>query len=63
MAWAAGSLVELLDGFDGMALCAALIALEYPVLANEESVGLPACIDPVLNRCPGDAGQQRPLPR
>jgi hypothetical protein len=57
MAWAAGSLVELLDGFDGMALCAALIALEYPVLANEESVGLPACIDPVLNRCPGDAGQ------
>jgi hypothetical protein len=57
MAWAAGSLVERLDGFDGMALCAALIALEDPVLANEESIGLPACIDPVLNRCPGDAGQ------
>jgi hypothetical protein len=57
MAWAAGSLVERLNGFDGMALCAALIALEYPVLANEESIGLPACIDPVFNRCPGDAGQ------
>ena len=63
MAWAAGSLVELLDGFDGMALCAALIALEDPVLAREESIGIPACIDPVLNRCPWYAGQQRPLPR
>ena len=63
MAWAAGSLVELLDGFDGMALRAALIALEYPVLAREESIGLPACIDPVLNCCSWNSGQQRPLPR
>ena len=63
MAWAAGSLVELLDGFDGMALCAALIALEYPVLANEESIWLPACINPVLNGCPGYTGQQRPFSR